>query len=148
MGERIVRNDEVAGSIPVISTTIKKNSFDTRKCIKAFCFLGMIQQLPTFSTAIFLHIYYALYTYNEFIGDRSQLIEDCEEMIQALDNTSDLEAKRAALNQKAEDIIVLVINLISQNSTDTLDQDEFQRKYNSYDDEHKRIIVEIEAVGL
>lgn len=69
-------------------------------------------------------------------------------MIQALDNTSDLEAKRAALNQKAEDIIVLVINLISQNSTDTLDQDEFQRKYNSYDDEHKRIIVEIEAVGL
>ena len=41
MGERIVRNDEVAGSIPVISTTIKKNSFDTRKCIKAFCFLGM-----------------------------------------------------------------------------------------------------------
>lgn len=36
MGERIVRNDEVAGSIPVISTTIKKNSFDTRKCIKAF----------------------------------------------------------------------------------------------------------------
>lgn len=108
----------------------------------------MIQQLPTFSTAIFLHIYYALYTYNEFIGDRSQLIEDCEEMIQALDNTSDLEAKRAALNQKAEDIIMLVINLISQNSTETLDQDEFQRKYDSYDDEHKRIIGEIEAVGL
>lgn len=84
----------------------------------------MIQQLPTFSTTIFLHIYYALYTYNEFIGGRSQLIEDCEEMIQALDNTSDLEAKRAALNQKAEDIIVLVINLIGQNSTETLDQDE------------------------
>lgn len=41
MGERIVRNDEVAGSIPVISTTIKKNSFDTRKCIKAFSFSGM-----------------------------------------------------------------------------------------------------------
>lgn len=69
-------------------------------------------------------------------------------MIQALDNTSDLEAKRAALNQKAEYIIVLVINLIGQNSTETLDHDEFQRKYNSYDDEHKRIIGEIEAVGL
>lgn len=49
---------------------------------------------------------------------------------------------------KTEDIIVLVINLIGQNSTETLDQDEFKRKYDSYDDGHKRIIVEIEAVGL
>lgn len=86
--------------------------------------------------------------YNEFIGNRSQLIWDCEEMIQALDNTSDLEAKLAALNQKAEDIIVLVKNLIGQNSTEALDQDEFQRKYDSYDEEHRRIIGEIEAVGL
>mgnify|MGYP000168759304 CR=1 FL=1 len=91
----------------------------------------MIQQSPTFSTAIFLRIYYALYTYNEFIGDRSQLIEDCKEMIQALDNTSDLEAKRAALNQKAEDII----KLIGQNSTETQDQDEFQGKYDSYNED-------------
>lgn len=42
-------------------------------------------------------------------------------MILALDNTSDLEAKLAALNQKAEDIIVLVKNLIGQNSTEALD---------------------------
>lgn len=86
--------------------------------------------------------------YNEFIGNRDQLIGDCEEMIQVLDNTSDLEAKLAALNQKAEDIIVLVKNLIDQNSTEALDQDEFQRKYDSYDEEHRRIIDEIEAVGL
>lgn len=59
--------------------------------------------------------------YNEFIENRSKLIEDCEEMILALDNTSDLEAKLAALNQKAEDIIVLVKNLIGQNSTEALD---------------------------
>lgn len=87
-------------------------------------------------------------SYNEFIGNRSQLIRDCEEMIQALDNTSDLEAKLADLNQKADDIIVLVKNLIGQNSTEALDQDEFQRKYDSYDEEHRRIIGEIEAVGL
>lgn len=43
---------------------------------------------------------------------------------------------------------MLVINLIGQSSTKTLDQDESQRKYDSYDDEHKRIIGEIEAVGL
>lgn len=43
---------------------------------------------------------------------------------------------------------MLVINLISQNSTETLDQDEFKRKYDSYDDGHKKIIGEIEALGL
>ena len=86
--------------------------------------------------------------YNEFIGNRSQLIGDCEEMIQALDNTSDLEAKLVDLNQKAEDIIVLVKNLIGQNSTEAMDQDDFQTKYDSYDEAHRRIIGEIEAVGL
>lgn len=48
MGERIVRNDEVAGSIPVISTTIKKNSFDTRKYIKAFLFFRDENEIVTF----------------------------------------------------------------------------------------------------
>ena len=68
-------------------------------------------------------------------------------MIQVLDNTEELEAKLAGLNQKAEDIIVLVKNLIDQNSTEVMDQDDFQKKYDSYDLEHK-IINEIEAVGL
>ena len=85
--------------------------------------------------------------YNEFIGNREQLIEDCKEMIQVLDNTEELEAKLAGLNQKAEDIIVLVKNLIDQNSTEVMDQDDFQKKYDSYDLELK-IINEIEAVGL
>lgn len=43
---------------------------------------------------------------------------------------------------------MLVKNLIGQNSTETMDQVEFQKKYDSYDEEHKRIIGEIEAVGL
>ncbi len=69
-------------------------------------------------------------------------------MIQVLDNTEELEAKLAGLNQKAEDIIVLVKNLIDQNSTEVMDQDDFQKKYDSYDLEHKKVINEIEAVGL
>ena len=86
--------------------------------------------------------------YNEFIGNRTQLIEDCEEMIKALNNMVELEAKLAAFNQKAEDIVVLVKNLIEQNSSDALDQDEFQKKYDAYDEKHKKIISEIETVGL
>lgn len=41
-------------------------------------------------------------------------------MIQILDNTLELETKLASLNQKAEDIIILVKNLIEHNSTETL----------------------------
>lgn len=87
-------------------------------------------------------------SYNEFIGDRKQLIDDCEEMIQILDNTSELETRLVELNQKAEDIIILVKNLINQNSTEALDQDEFQKKYDAYDLEHRKVICEIEEVGL
>lgn len=76
------------------------------------------------------------------------LFEDCKEMIQILDNTLDLEAKLELLNQKADDIIILVKNLIDQNSTEALDQDEFQKKYDSYDVEHKKVINEIEKVVL
>ena len=43
---------------------------------------------------------------------------------------------------------MLVKNLIEQNSSVALNQDEFQRKYDAYDEEHKKIIDEIEAVGL
>lgn len=59
-------------------------------------------------------------------------------MIQILDNTSELETKLESLNQKAEDIIIFVKNLIDQNSTEALDQDEFQKKYDSYYLEHKK----------
>lgn len=41
-------------------------------------------------------------------------------MIQILDNTLELETKLASLNQKADDIIILVKNLIQHNSTETL----------------------------
>lgn len=40
-------------------------------------------------------------------------------MIQILDNILELKTKLASLNQKAEDIIILVKNLIEHNSTET-----------------------------
>lgn len=41
-------------------------------------------------------------------------------MIQILDYTLELETKLASINQKSEDIIILVKNLIEHNSTETL----------------------------
>lgn len=86
--------------------------------------------------------------YNEFIENREQLIEDCKEMIQILDNTDELKTRLESLNQKAADIIILVENLIKQNSTEALNQDDFQKKYDSYDFEHKKIVNEIYTTEL
>ena len=69
-------------------------------------------------------------------------------MIKILDNTLELETEFEALNQKAEYIIILVKDWIDQNSTEALDQDKFQKKYDTYDLEYKKVINELEQVEL
>ena len=48
-------------------------------------------------------------------------------MIQILDNILELETKLASLNQKVEDIIILLKNLIEHNSTETWIKINFKR---------------------
>ena len=85
--------------------------------------------------------------YNLFMGDRTKLVEDCDSMIELLDNTSELDAKVEELHSKAADVIVLVENLIQQNANEALDQDEFEKKYAEYDKEHSKILKEIIATN-
>lgn len=82
--------------------------------------------------------------YNNFMGDRTQLIEDCNEMIEVLDNSKELEDKITTLSSKAADIIVLVENLIKQNTAEAMDQVEFKKKYDAYDKEHAKILSDID----
>lgn len=85
-----------------------------------------------------------LEAYSKFMGDKSQVIEDCKEMITLLCNTEALEKEIETLKSKVQDIIVLVENLIARNATEAMNQDEFQRRYNEYDNEHKGILSKIE----
>lgn len=82
--------------------------------------------------------------YNNFMGDRTQLNEDCNEMIEVLDNSKELEDKITTLSSKAADIIVLVENLIKQNTAEAMDQVEFKKKYDAYDKEHTKILCDID----
>lgn len=82
--------------------------------------------------------------YNNFMGDRTQLIKDCNEMIEVLDNSKELEDKITTLSSKATDIIVLVENLIKQNTVEAMDQVEFKKKYDAYDKEYAKIISDID----
>ena len=61
-----------------------------------------------------------------------------------LDNSKELEDKITTLSSKATDIIVLVENLIKQNTVEAMDQVEFKKKYDAYDKEYAKIINDID----
>lgn len=61
-------------------------------------------------------------------------------MIETLDNTTELEKEIERLSVKSSDILVLVKNLIDKNCNEVLNQDKFQKEYNSYDKEHKNLL--------
>jgi len=81
-----------------------------------------------------------LKAYSKFMGDRTQVVSDCNDMIDLLCSTTELEKEIKESNEKAKDIIVLVENLIATNSREAMPQDEFQTKYNEYDKEHQRLL--------
>lgn len=85
--------------------------------------------------------------YNEFAMDRGKIMEDSRLMIRTLDDTKELEGKVSELTAKAQDIVVLVANLIERNSKEEMDQDGFQRKYDAYDNEHQELLKEIERLS-
>lgn len=43
-------------------------------------------------------------------------------------------------------MIVLAENLVSRNATETMNQDDFRKKYKAYDDEHQEIARKIEEL--
>lgn len=85
--------------------------------------------------------------YSKFMADRTQVVSDCNEMISFLCDTENLEKEIKDFKSRADDIIVLVENLIAKNSTEAIPQDEFQAKYDEYDKEHQSLLNKIEKNG-
>lgn len=86
--------------------------------------------------------------YNEFMADKSTVINDCKYMIDILDNTVELEDKINKLRLRAEDIVILVENLVERNCNEAMDQDEFQKRYDDLDKEHESTINEINTLSV
>ena len=84
-----------------------------------------------------------LKAYSQFMGNKAQVIEDTEEMIQTLCDTTKLQKDIETLTTKAEDIVVLAENLITRNATQAMNPDEFESRYESYDNEHNQLIEKI-----
>jgi len=66
-----------------------------------------------------------------------------------LDNTADLEKEINVLRwSRAEDIVVLVENLVERNCNEAMNQDDFQKKYDELDKEHGAIIDKINKLTI
>ena len=85
--------------------------------------------------------------YNKFIDDKQVIVDDCKLMIDVLDNTTPLEKEIAKLSTRAEEIVILVEKLVEKNCNETLDQNDFQKRYDDLDKEHKDIINKIDKLG-
>lgn len=85
--------------------------------------------------------------YNKFIEDKTAVVDDCKEMMMILDDSKSIEEEINNLTMRANDIVVLVENLVERNSTEPIDQTEFQRRYNELDEEHSFIIKRIEELS-
>ena len=71
-----------------------------------------------------------LKAYNQLMGDRDRVIEDCEEMRALVFDCTELDNKIATLNEEIEVIAGLVDQCVRENATTTQSQDEYADKYN------------------
>jgi len=67
--------------------------------------------------------------YNQAMREKQRIIEDVNEVIKLLSNTSELDAKVIELQNKMEVISGLVDKMIKDNTRTTQDQVEFNRRY-------------------
>ena len=75
--------------------------------------------------------------YNQVMNGKQRIIEDIQEVIKVLSDTSEQDAKIIDLQNKMEVISGLVDNMIKENTRTAQDQVEFARKYEEFSAEYE-----------
>ncbi len=73
-----------------------------------------------------------LSAFNAILHDRAEIMAAYNEVIEALTDTSDLDAERGELQNEADVVTELIKKAISENAHKAQDQEEYQRKYEGY----------------
>ncbi len=81
--------------------------------------------------------------YNSFIVDRESLVEDAKEWISVLDKQDSIQTEIDEIVEQMSELEILVKNLIDENSSKALDQDAFQKKYNSYKKRYETLEIKL-----
>ncbi len=69
--------------------------------------------------------------FNKLISNKDKVIKECESTVLSLVNTEDIDSKILKLQEESEIIVELMKNLIYENSRKVVNQDEYNKKYNS-----------------
>lgn len=96
---------------------------------------------PTLTAEIIQMMFFN--AYNTFMGDRKQVIEDCELLRKALIDFIKLDSQIEKQNEKIEVIAERVKHLVKENASTPQSQDEYIKKYNSlskrYEEEYRKL---------
>ena len=76
---------------------------------------------------------------NKLISNKDKVIKECESTVLSLVNTEDIDSKILKLQEESEIIVELMKNLIYENSRKVMNQDEYNKKYNSYTEKYEKI---------
>lgn len=72
-----------------------------------------------------------LEAYNRLMGNREQILEDCEEMRKLLGDTSELDEKISEIKEEIDIVVEMVNKHVKENATKQIKQDVYTEKYNS-----------------
>lgn len=82
--------------------------------------------------------------FNNLVSNKEEVIKDCENIVLSLVDTEDIDSKISKLQKESEIIVELMENLIyEKNSRKMMNQDEYNKKYNSYTEKYEKIKSEL-----
>lgn len=86
--------------------------------------------------------------FNNLVKNKEEVIKDCEDIILSLANTQNLENQITQLQDELDVVVGLTRRLIYENSRKAIDQEEYNKKYNSYTEKYKKIKNELSALEM
>jgi len=92
-----------------------------------------------------------LLAFNSMLNDKAEIMAAYDEVMEALTDTSDLDAEREQLQSEADVVMELIRKCISENAHKAQDQEEYQRKYEGYCtrfEKARKRLAEIEEICL
>lgn len=89
---------------------------------------------------------YFIRAYNQLLKEQSAVKEDCLMMAEIVGNTSSLDVEIASTNDEIEGIEALARQLIESNSSEALNQEEYQKKYDRLKTKHETLSKKLSAL--
>lgn len=81
--------------------------------------------------------------FNELGSRKEKVVEDCEFMIQLIDNISELDEQIDNLNREIDIVTEMAKKLVEENKTSPMNQEDFMKKYKELEEKHSGLIQKV-----